>query len=187
MEKLKTYFENIGFGGNDLDKILNGFYLKEFKKNDLFVEYGQSIKHLGYVESGVFQYYILDNNEETTTYVATENTFIASLLGFFNEVPAQENIRALIDGRVWLITKSSLTRLTNEIPKFKDFYITILEWHICAIDKSRNELIMLTAEQRYNKMLRETPQLLEHVPLQYIAAILGVTPRHLSRIRKIFP
>jgi CRP/FNR family transcriptional regulator, anaerobic regulatory protein len=186
MNNLKKYFENKEFAGEDLDKILNAFYLKEFRKSDLFAEFGQSSKQLGYIESGVFQYYILDNNEETTTYVATENTFIASLLGFFNEVPAQENIRALMDGRVWLITKSSLTRLINEIPKFKDFYIAILEWHICAIDKSRNELIMLTAEQRYDKMLSETPHLLKHVPLQYIAAILGVTPRHLSRIRKNF-
>jgi CRP/FNR family transcriptional regulator, anaerobic regulatory protein len=186
MDNLKKYFESQGFTGEDLDKILKAFQLKEFKKSDLFAEYGQSIKHLGYVESGMFQYYILDKSEETTTYVATENTFIASLLGFFNDVPAQENIRALIDGRVWLITKNSLLILINEIPKFKDFYIAILEWHICAIDRSRNELIMLTAEQRYDKMLSETPHLLEHIPLQYIAAILGVTPRHLSRIRKIF-
>jgi CRP/FNR family transcriptional regulator, anaerobic regulatory protein len=187
MNNLKKYFESKGFVNEDLDKILNGFYLKEFKKSDLFAEYGQSSKHLGYVESGVFQYYILDKGEEKTTYVATKNTFITSLLGYFNEIPAQENIRALMDGRVWLITKNSLTRLINEIPKFKDFYIAILEWHICAIDKSRNELMMLTAEQRYDKMLSETPHLLEHVPLQYIAAILGVTPRHLSRIRKNFP
>jgi CRP/FNR family transcriptional regulator, anaerobic regulatory protein len=186
MDNLKRYFESKGFTGSDLAQILNAFHLKEFKKSDLFAEYGQASNHLGYVESGVFQYYILDKSEETTTYVATENSFIASLLGYFNDVPAQENIRALMDGRVWLITKSSLSRLINELPKFKDFYISILEWHICAIDRSRNELILLNAEQRYDKMLSETPHLLEHIPLQYIAAILGVTPRHLSRIRKNF-
>ena len=139
---------------------------------------------LGFVESGMFQYYILNQGAETTAYVATENTFIASLLGYFSEMPAQENIRALVSGSVWLIDKSAITALINEIPKFKDFYITILEWHICAIDNSRNDLIRLSAEQRYEKMFQQEPHLLEHIPLQYLASILGITPRHLSRIRK---
>lgn len=184
MEKLQKYFESHGFTGEDLHKILSAFSLKVFKKSDLFAEFGQPSNHLGYVESGVFQYYLLNGGEETTTYVATENTFLASLLGFFNEVPAQENIRALVSGQVWLISRTGINALINDIPAFKDFYIAVLEWHICAIDNSRNDLIRLTAEQRYAKMLREEPQLLKHIPLQYLAAILGVTPRHLSRIRK---
>lgn len=112
---------------------------------------------------------------------------MTSLIGFYKDVPAQENIRALVKGQIWVISKNAVLRLINEIPKFKDFYIAILEWHICTIDKSRNELIMLTAEQRYDKMLKDEPHLLQHIPLQYLAYILGVTPRHLSRIRKKIP
>jgi len=38
MEKLKTYFENIGFTSDDLKKILNAFELRHFKKNEFLVE-----------------------------------------------------------------------------------------------------------------------------------------------------
>jgi hypothetical protein len=62
----------------------------------------------------------------------------------------------------------------------------MLEWHICAIEQSRNDLLCLSAEQRYRKFLQMEPLLLEQVPLQYLAAMLGITPRHLSRIRKNF-
>ena len=80
----------------------------------------------------------------------------------------------------------SLKRLADEIPRFKDFYIGLLENSICSIDTSRNDLITLTGEQRYAKILNEHPNLLQKIPLQYIANIIGITPRHLSRIRNNF-
>ncbi len=73
--------------------------------------------------------------------------------------------------------------LVNEVPGFKDFYIGLLESSICGIDSSRHDLIVLTAEQRYAKMLKHEPHLLQQIPLLHLASMLGVTPRHLSRIR----
>lgn len=183
MEKLKIYFKNIGFAGNDLDTILNAFSLKTYKKGDFFIEEGKTSKHLGFLESGMFQYYVIKDGEERTTYVSIENTFVSSVMSFVSQTPARESVRALTDGQVCLISRVDLKRLANEIPPFKDFYIGLLEWAVCGIDSSRHDLIVLTAEQRYDKMLREEPHLLQQIPLQYLASMLGVTPRHLSRIR----
>ena len=183
MDTLKSYFVNIGFQGEDLVKILEAFYLEKFEKNDFVVEYGKTCKHIGFVKSGMFQYYVLKDGEEITHYVNIENTWFASLLSFISEKPALENIKALTDGSIYLITKSDLKTLISEVPAFKDFYIGLLESSICGIDASRHDLIVLTAEQRYEKMLKSEPHLLQHIPLQYLASMLGVTPRHLSRIR----
>jgi len=185
LENLKQYFQGVGFSEEDLEIIMNSFFLKEFKKDEYFIEVDKISKHLGFIATGTFQYFVLLNDgEERTTYMAIENSFVASLLSFLNETPSREYIRALSDSSVWLIEKSSLLNLQNTIPAFKDFYIELLEWQISCIDKSRLDFIMLTAEQRYEKMLKEEPHLLHKIPLQYLASILGVTPRHLSRIRK---
>ncbi len=184
MEKLSAQFQRIGFSGEALEKILSAFTLKDYKKHYYFVEEGKTSKYLGFIESGMFQYYILKDGEERTSYVSIEGTFVCSLLSFISETPARESVRALTDGQICLISKSALKALTNEIPGFKDFYIGLLESAVCGIDSSRHDLIVLTAEQRYEKMLREEPQLLQHIPLQHLASMLGVTPRHLSRIRK---
>lgn len=183
MEKLKKYFETIGFSGVVLDKVLNGFTLKTYAKNDFFVEEGKTSKYLGFIESGVFQYFVLKDGEERTTYVSIENTFVSSVLSFISQAPARESVRALTEGQVCLISRETLKALTNEIPAFKDFYIGLLESAVCGIDSSRHDLIVLNAEQRYGKLLREEPHLLQHIPLQHLASMLGVTPRHLSRIR----
>lgn len=184
MEKVKAYFESIGFRGEDLERILNAFIVITFKKNDHVVEQGKVAKYLGFVESGVFQYYVLIDGEERTTYLNIENTFLASVTSFVNQSPAQENIRALTDGKLSLISRSNLKQLVAELPSFKDFYISLLEYTVCGIDSSRHDLIVLSGEERYAKMLHNEPHLLQQIPLQYLASMLGVTPRHLSRIRK---
>lgn len=184
LEKLKLYFSQAGFQGQELDKIIGAFMPRIFQAGDYFVEEGKVGRYLGFIEKGVFQYYILVNGDERTTYVTTENSFLASLLSFLNEVPAGEAIRAIGQGIVWQISKSQLQLLLNEVTGFKDFYIGLLEWQISCIEKSRLDFLTLTAEQRYEKMLKEEPYLLQQIPLHYLASIIGVTPRHLSRIRK---
>ena len=184
MEKLQAYFENIGFSGEVLAQILHLFTLKTFQKNDYFCEEGKTSRYLGFVETGVFQYFSLKDGEERTTYISVENTFLASLLSFVSETPARENIRAISEGSLSVISKTNLKKLVDEIPPFKDFYISLLEHSICGIDATRQDLIVLSGEQRYEKMLQEEPHLLLRIPLQYLASMLGVTPRHLSRIRK---
>ncbi len=93
-------------------------------------------------------------------------------------------MRALTASEVCLITRADLMNLVQQIPRFKDFYIRLLEWAISGIDSSRHDLIVLNAEQRYEKMLHQEPHMLQQIPLQHLASMLGVTPRHLSRIRK---
>ena len=183
MQKLQQYFESIGFAHEELEQVLNAFTVKQFKKNDFFIEEGKTSRHLGFVKSGLFQYFVIVDGNERTTYVSIENTFISSVLSFISEKPALESVRALTAGEVYLISKTALKKLANELPKFKDFYIGLLESAVCGIDSTRHDLIVLSAEQRYEKMLREEPHLLQHIPLQHLASMLGVTPRHLSRIR----
>ena len=183
MNKLTAYFTSIGFTGEALEKISEAIEVKTYKKNDFVVQEGKTSRHLGFVESGAFQYYVNLDGEEKTTYVNIESTFLASVMSFVSETPALENIRALNDGCLSLISRTNLKRLVEEVRSFKNVYINLLEFAVCGIDESRHDLIVLSAEQRYEKMLRKQPELLQQIPLQHLASMLGITPRHLSRIR----
>jgi len=183
MEKIKQYFAQAGFQGNDLETVAEAFELKRFAKNELVVMEGKISQHIGFVDSGLFQYFVNKDGVEVTSYVNVPNTWFASVMSFVGEKPALENVRALTDGSIFLISKQNLRKLVAEIPAFKSFYIALLEQSIVGIDESRHDLIVLTADQRYAKLLRKEPHLLQMIPLQHLASMLGVTPRHLSRIR----
>lgn len=184
MQSIQSFFQGVGFNQLQAETVVSFFKSQELKKGDYFVQEGRVSQSLAFVEEGQLQYFSIDTKgEERTTYISLPNTFVASLLSFLNELPARENIRALSPTRLWVINKSALSQLQREIAGFKDFYIGLLEWQICCIDKGKFDLITLTAEERYEKLLQEEPELLQQVPLQYIASMLAITPRHLSRLR----
>jgi hypothetical protein len=160
MTNLKNYFAYSGFQDDALEQIVNAFILREYDK------------YLGFVEKGVFQYYLLLDGEEKTTYTSGENSLIVSLVSLFKQIPSRINIRALKKSEVYLIDKKSLIELQSEIPGFKDFYIGLIEWQIGCIDETRLDAITLTPTQRYHKLLENEPHLLQEVPLKYIASIL---------------
>lgn len=184
MNSLQRYFLNAGIDQNEIEKVVSPFKPKNFEKGDYFVKEGRVSLQLGFIESGLFQYYTLtEKSEERTTYIALEGTLVASLLTYLQETPSRENIRAISKSVLWIVSKNDVQRLIEDLPSFRDFYRRIIEWQICCIDKSRFDLIALSAEQRYQKLMEEEPQLLQKVPLQYIASMIGVSPRHLSRLR----
>ncbi|MBC7886745.1 MAG: Crp/Fnr family transcriptional regulator [Ferruginibacter sp.] len=183
MESLRNYLAGNNFSEPDIEKIADAFEEKHYLKGDYFVQEGKTSKQLGFVEKGFVQYFVLIDGEEKTTYSVGENNFVTSLVSFLQQVPSKENIRAVMETIIWVIDRNGLNQLQEDLPAFKNFYITLLEWQICCIDESRLDAIMLTARQRYEKMLRKEPTLIQQIPLQYLASILGVTPRHLSRIR----
>jgi glycerol-3-phosphate responsive antiterminator len=41
-----------------------------------------------------------------------------------------------------------------------------------------------SAHERYENMLKNNPDIILSVPLQYTASFLGITPQHFSRLRK---
>ncbi|MEP7322817.1 MAG: Crp/Fnr family transcriptional regulator [Saprospiraceae bacterium] len=184
MEKLIYYFAQAGFKDHEIEIIIACFHQIKLSKGDFFVKEGRISKQLGFIDKGYLQYYIILDDEEKTTYSVGENELVVSLISFLKQIPAKENIRAVMDTSIWVIEREQLKHLQENLPSFKSFYISLLEWQICCIDESRLDAIMLKAPQRYEKMLEKEPNLIQNIPLQYLASILGVTPRHLSRIRK---
>jgi CRP-like cAMP-binding protein len=183
MEQLLHYFKAQGFSTDDATKIIEQFRPAQVKKGDLWVQEGKTSKHLGFIQTGYLQYYIVVEGVEKTTYALGAGNFIASLVSFLKQTPSRENIRAVMDSELWLIDRQSLATLQKQIPAFQQFYVGLLEWQICCIDESRLDAIILNAQQRYEKMMEKEPEIIRHIPMQYLASILGVTPRHLSRIR----
>lgn len=183
MEKLLSHFLGKGVPPGDISRIAEAFKFKKISKGDYFVEEGKTSRYLGFISKGLFQYFYSKDGKEITTYITGENTFLASLSSFYRQRPSKEYVRALADSELWVIHYEDLMKLKTESNAFKTFYIEALENVVTGIDESRSNLITLTAEERYATLMKEEPALLQQIPLQYLASILGVTPRHLSRIR----
>jgi CRP/FNR family transcriptional regulator, anaerobic regulatory protein len=183
LEKLLSHLLGKGVPGGEISQIADAFKPKKIGKGDYFVEEGKTSKHLAFITKGLFQYFYSKEGKEITTYITGENTFLASLYSFYKQQPSKEYVRALADSEVWLIHFNDLKKLKAESEAFKTFYITAMENLVVGMDETRTNLITLTAEERYAVLMKQEAALLQQIPLQYLASILGITPRHLSRIR----
>jgi CRP/FNR family transcriptional regulator, anaerobic regulatory protein len=77
-----------------------------------------------------------------------------------------------------------LVELIDKNQNFKQFSLVIFEHAISNNQIRANDFATLTAELRYKKLIEQQPEIIQNVPIQYIASYLGKKPQSLSRIRK---
>ena len=167
-----------------LSEIANRFKVLTLKKNQLLVDENQICNYFCYIESGILQHAILVEAEEKTTYLALRNSVTSSLNSFLNRIPSRKSIKALVDSQLWVADLETFKDLQTNNQAFKQFYHHLIERQIMLIDDYRIDLLTLTPEERYKKLLATEPKLLQEVPLHYLASFLGISNRHMSRIRK---
>lgn len=164
--------------------ILEAFQYLHLKKNMRFVEEGKIAPYFCFIESGILQHNILVEGEEKTTYLALKNSATAALKSFMNQIPSRKNIKAISECDLFVIDQKSFKNLLENNEAFHRFYYNLIENQIYRIDDYRIDLLTLTPEERYKKLLSNEPKLLKEVPLHYLASFLGISSRHMSRIRK---
>jgi CRP-like cAMP-binding protein len=167
-----------------LEEAQKRFEQIELKKNQFLVKEGEVCSFFCYVESGVLQHAIAINDEEKTTYLALRNSATSSLNSFLKSTPSRKSIKALVDCKLWVINQDDFKDLIQNNNAFHQFYYNLIEKQIMLIDDYRIDLLTLTPEERYQKLLLTEPKLLQEVPLHYLASFLGISNRHMSRIRK---
>jgi CRP-like cAMP-binding protein len=160
------------------------FKLIELKKNEFLVKENEVCTYFCYIESGILQHALLVDDEEKTTYLSLRNTVTSSLNSFLFDKPSRKSIKALFDCKLWVLDIVSFRELIKINTAFHQFYYNLIEKQICLIDDYRIDLLTLTPEERYKKLLVTEPNLIQQVPLHYLASFLGISSRHMSRIRK---
>ncbi len=169
---------------NQLHEIGECFMPLTLSKNKRLVEEHQVCSYFCFVESGILQHAFSVDGEETTTYLALRNSVTSSLNSFLNGTPSRKSIKALVESQLWVIDFNSFQELRTHNATFREFYHNLIEKQIILIDEYRIDLLTLTPEERYQKMWITEPKLLQEVPLHYLASFLGISSRHMSRIRK---
>ena len=154
-------------------------------KNTIIEERDKIPQYLYFIVSGYMRlFYYDDNGDEVTNHISSLNNFIAPFLSLINETKSAENVECVTDCTLLRITRHNMVTLIGESENFKNFSLIIFEQAIASGSKRADELATLNAEQRYIKLIEQQPEILQNIPIQYIASYLGIKPQSLSRIRR---
>jgi len=158
-----------------------------FTKGHILEKEGKVPGYLYFVVSGFLRLFHYDERgEEVTTHINCPPGFITSYFHFTDQTKSNENLECITDCELLRITKRNLDTLTQQSMLFKDFSISVFQKSLAYNNNRSKELATLSAEERYQKLMQDYPDILKNVPLQYIASFLGMNPKSLSRIRKKF-
>ena len=175
--------EYIVLSDQEWEEISTHFIPVNIARNDFIIREGKVSKHLYFINEGILRSFYQKDGFETTRYFACENEFGAALKSFLTQQPTVENIQALEDCSLLQLSYDNLQILYKTHSILESFFRQLFEDAYVILTNRIEALITKTAEERYNELVAERPDLLQRVPQQYLATFLGVRPVSLSRIR----
>lgn len=161
-------------------------YLKllEFTKNEHILVKGDVCEGIYIIEKGCCRTYFVKRNKEITTSFRIENNYICSSESYLNQSPSEEYIQALEDTRCYFMSHENIHTLLEKYPEFNVFVRKIYEILLISETKILNSIRTLSALERYDLYMKESPKMLQRVPLGYLASFLGMSQETLSRMRR---
>lgn len=159
------------------------FTLEEFRKGDHLVEEDEVCGQLGFILEGYCRVYVLKEIDENTVHISGKGDFIAAFSSFISQKPSFECVQAITDTKVLTITREDLDEIYAMSAKMERLGRMLLQQMFVKKEDRVISFIKFSAQERYNYLMEQYPELLFDVPLQYIASYLGIKPETLSRIR----
>ena len=171
------------FSDAEIDEALKLGSYKTYKKGDFFVVEGLVCQHIGFIQSGIFRSFHIGPEEDTTYCISFPNDLISAYTSYLTQEKSTLNIRALTDAELFVIPKTVADHLARTNANWLRFFKTLTEQHYMKLENRVFELQRENAATRYINLVRNQPNYIEKIPLQYLASYLGITQRHLSRLR----
>ncbi|CDF80272.1 cyclic nucleotide-binding protein [Formosa agariphila KMM 3901] len=182
---LKNIFSSNDFKENELELILPKFRQVSFSKNDYLLQEGITENHYWFLESGFVRSFVNDlNGNEITTNFYGQGDIVIDWSSFFLRNPTRENIQALTDCVCWQLDFETFQQLFHSIEAFREQGRRRLVSSYFALKNQSVSLIADEAKERYSRLIKDKPHIVQNVSLQHIATYLGITKYSLSRIRK---
>ena len=135
-----------------------------------------------FVIKGAVRSYYLKDGIEVNTWFALENDMVGSLQNF-NDMPSRETIELVENCTLIAINIKKIKPLMFSNIQIANFVNTIIEEYALFLEDKFYFSQMANSIDKYLTLLDKEPQILQRIPLTYIASFLGITRETLSRLR----
>ncbi|MGB3467365.1 MAG: Crp/Fnr family transcriptional regulator [Cyclobacteriaceae bacterium] len=173
------------FGCSELDAsgLQNLFEEQHLKKGDFHTREGQYNSGLSFILSGCMRVYRIADGKEYTQWLSGHGEFITDIASLSLGKPARWNITSLTDCKLYTLSASDYPQIKKFVPDWPEIEKLFLAKCFMIMEDRVFSFLSLSAEERYDWFSSERSELLNYVPLQYLASMLGMSPETLSRIR----
>lgn len=184
-EQLKKYFLYLypDTNRNELAELVEQFTMDKFDKKQMILKAGDFSDTVYFVYKGLVRIYYVKEEKEITNWFIKENMMFAATYSILTGEANYSNYETLEDTYVLKLKYSVLESFYAKYHSVEHLGRKIIEAYYGAFMKKTFDVLFLSAEERYSLFLKDNSDLLNRVPLRYIASYLGITQETLSRLR----
>lgn len=169
------------------DKIENAaLWEKEIclQRNEYLKYAGSTDTNVYYVDSGSLVISFDHNDDSHIIRFGYAKNLITALDSFITEQPSPLSIKALKKSKLKSISKNKYFDFIVQDPVNKEIWDRSIELLIVQQMEREFDILITSPQDRYERVLKRSPQLFQEIPSRYIANYLRMTPETLSRLKK---
>jgi CRP-like cAMP-binding protein len=159
----------------------------EFKKGDIMIKEGDTPNSLYFIIKGLIRNYVnLENGDIKIYNFRMENMQITgyAMYNYANSLKAIVNVECLEDCIMIKVSSQAINFLIENNKNGERLGRFMAEYHVMEMVKYVVERDTMPIMERYNNMEIGFPNIHQRVPQHMIASYLGITPVHLSNLKK---
>jgi len=180
----ESFNKHVSLSEKEWETVLSFIQLKNFSKGDILLRQDEVCSFISFLLSGsVIYYQLTDKGDEITTDFAFEGEWVTDNRSRISRTPSHLNIKAFEETQVACIQQDKLEEMFRQVPAVERVGRLLIEQAYMKIVQLSIDLQTLSAEERYHKLIAESPRAFQRLPLYHIANYLGIAPKSLSRIR----
>lgn len=153
------------------------------ERNEFLKVKGSIDTNVYYIESGSLRIFVLDDYEEQIIRFGYKDNIVVSLDSFLTGKPSDFYIQAIKKTVVRVITKTQMDAFLKNDEK-RQLWVSILENLVLQQMEREVDILTSSPKERYQRVLKRSPQLFQEIPHRYIANYLRMSPETLSRLKK---
>lgn len=166
------------------EKIESSIIEKIYKKNEYFLKEGEVCRYIWFIKKGLTRCYYTKGISEVCSWFMKEGDMIISVDSFFQQKPGLESIEALEDCEVSCLKYDDLQFLYKNFSEMNFIGRVLTEKYYILSEQRLYSLRMHRSQQRYDYLMKNFPELVQRIPVKYLASYIGVSRETLSRSRR---
>lgn len=175
----------ISISENEMKELLNGCFEKTFARQAIVSNSGVAPNEIFFINKGIIRVIVSDSDGiEHTIHFALENQFIADYSSFMLRQPSLYTLQALEETEVVVMPRSIIEWGYQNLQQGDRLGRLIAEFYFIYQDNRIKNMYARTPKERYDTITEVFPNIHNRVPQHMIASYLGITPVHLSRLKK---
>lgn len=158
---------------------------RNFNRGDFINAEGEVNRYTNFITGGSARvYYTGNDGGEHVVQLGVTGWWVSDFPSFITQTPATMYTQALEKTSILAISYPDLQVIYERVPKMERFFRLLIQQAYAGFHKRTQEVLSLSAEQRYRSFVTAYPDMEQCIAQKHIASYLGMSPEFLSTLKK---